>query len=134
MSDRALHVLIAEDDAATAKLYAAYAKARGLQVLIARDGIEALSVAEAELPDVIMLDVSLPKLDGRDVCRQLRANPRTQGIPVLVVSASGGDQFLRGELVDLGVGDVVEKPIDLVIAFRKLERLAKRAVPPTTPS
>ena len=129
MADHALHVLIAEDDTATAKLYAAYAKSRGFQVLIARDGIEALSVAEAELPDVIMLDVSLPKLDGRDVCKQLKSNPRTKDLPVLVVSASGGDQFLRGELVDLGVGDVVEKPIDLVITFRKLERLVERTAP-----
>jgi CheY-like chemotaxis protein len=53
-------------------------------------------------------------------------------IPVLVVTASGGDQLLRGELVDLGVDDVMEKPIDLVIAFRKLEHLVKRAAPPTT--
>ncbi len=134
MADRALQLLIAEDDDATAKLYAAYARARGFQVVVAHDGLEALSLAEAEPPDVIMLDVSLPKADGRDVCRKLKANPRTQGIPVLIVSASGGDQFLRGELVDLGVGDVVEKPIDLVIAFRKLERLAGRSIPPTAPS
>jgi DNA-binding response OmpR family regulator len=133
MADRTLNVLIAEDDNATANLYAAYARARGFRVVVARDGIEALHVAETELPDAIMLDVSMPKVDGRDVCKKLKTNPRTQGIPILVVSASGGDQYLRDELVDLGVDDVVEKPIDLVIAFRKLEHMVRRTVPPTVP-
>ncbi len=123
----ALHILIAEDDAATAKLYSAYATARGHQVVVASDGIEALNAAEKEMPDVIVLDIALPKVDGRDVCRRLKANPKTKGIPVLVVSACGGDQYLRDELVDLGADDIVEKPIDLVIAFRKLERLVERA-------
>jgi CheY-like chemotaxis protein len=84
---------------------------------------EALRAAETEMPDIIMLDIALPKLDGRDVCQRLRANPKTKSIPILVASAYGGDQYLRDELVDLGADDVVEKPIDLVIAFRKLERI-----------
>jgi DNA-binding response OmpR family regulator len=130
MADRTLNVLIAEDDSATANLYAVYARACGFRVAVARDGIEALRVAETELPDAIMLDVSLPKVDGRDVCKKLKANPRTQGIPVLVVSASAGDQHLRDQLVELGADDVVEKPIDLVIAFRKLERMVRRTAAP----
>jgi CheY-like chemotaxis protein len=119
-----LRILVAEDDAAVARLYAAYAQSRGHSVLFARDGAETLVTATAELPDIIWLDIAMPKLDGRDVLRQLKANPRTAGIPVLVVSAFGGDQNMRDLLLELGAWDVMEKPLDLHIAFNKAERLA----------
>jgi CheY-like chemotaxis protein len=119
-----LRILVAEDDAAVAKLYATYASGRGHRVLFARDGAETLVTAVSELPDLILLDVAMPKLDGRDVLKQLKANPKTSGIPVLVVSAFGADQNMRDQLVDLGASDVMEKPVDLAIAFNKAERLA----------
>lgn len=122
----ALRILVAEDEPAVAKLYARYATGRGHVILFARDGAEALVNAVAELPDVIMLDIAMPKLDGRDVLKQLKANPKTAGIPVLVVSAFGADQHMRDQLVDLGASDVMEKPVDLHIAFNKAERLAVR--------
>jgi CheY-like chemotaxis protein len=122
-----LRILVAEDDAAVARLYAAYAQSRGHSVLFARDGAETLVTATAELPDVIWLDIAMPKLDGRDVLKQLKANPRTAGIPVLVVSAFGGDQNMRDLLLDLGAWDVMEKPLDLHIAFNKAERAAAPA-------
>ncbi len=118
-----MRILVAEDDSAVAKLYAAYAQSRGHTVLFARDGAETLVVAAAELPDLILLDVSMPKLDGRDALQQLKASPRTARIPVLVVSAFGGDQALRDLLLELGAFDVMEKPVDLQIAFNKAERV-----------
>lgn len=121
-----LRILIAEDDEAAARLYASYARKRGHEALIARDGPEALAVAAEEIPSVIWLDIGMPRLDGRDVCRQLRADPRTRDIPVLVVTAFANDQYLRDVLVDLGAWDVLEKPVDLSVAFNKLERLAAR--------
>ncbi len=121
-----LRILVAEDDPAVARLYAAYAQSRGHQVAFARDGAEALVAAATEPPDVILLDVAMPKLDGRDALKQLKANPRTRGIPVLVISAFGGDQHLRDLLLELGAWDVMEKPVDLQIAFNKAERLVRR--------
>ncbi len=79
--------------------------------------------AVAELPDLVLLDIAMPKLDGRDVLKQLKANPRTARIPVIVVTAFGGDQNLRDLLLELGAFDVLEKPVDLQIAFNKAERL-----------
>jgi CheY-like chemotaxis protein len=128
MSPRAapLRILVAEDDAAVAKLYAAYAEGRGHELLFARDGAETLVAAATQLPDIVLLDIAMPKLDGRDVLRQLKTDPRTRTIPVLVVSAFGGDQHMRDQLVELGAADVMEKPLDLQIAFNKVERLAGR--------
>ena len=122
-----LRILVAEDDQGVARLYAAYAQSRGHEVIVARDGPETLVAAVTELPDLVMLDIGMPKLDGRDVLRQLKANPRTAQIPVLVVTALGGDQNLRDLLVELGAVDVLEKPVDLAIAFNKAERAVGRA-------
>ncbi len=122
-----LRILVAEDDAALARLYAAYAQSRGHSVIVAKDGAETLVSAASELPDVVLLDISMPKLDGRDVLRQLKANPKTARIPVLVISAFGGDQNLRDLLLELGAWDVMEKPVDLQIAFNKAERLVSAA-------
>ncbi len=122
-----LRILVAEDDAAVARLYAAYAQSRGHSVVVAKDGAETLVCAAAELPDVLLLDISMPKLDGRDVLRQLKSNPKTARLPVLVISAFGGDQNLRDLLLELGAWDVMEKPVDLQVAFNKAERLAAAA-------
>jgi DNA-binding response OmpR family regulator len=121
-----LRILVAEDDDAVARLYAAYALSRGHQVIVAKDGAETLVVAVTEKPDLVMLDIGMPKLDGRDVLRQLKADPNTAGIPVLVVTAFGGDQNMRDLLLELGAADVLEKPVDLAIAFNKAERFAQR--------
>jgi CheY-like chemotaxis protein len=122
-----LRILVAEDDAAVARLYSAYAQGRGHAVTVARDGPQTLrAVGGADLPDLILLDVAMPELDGRDVLRRLKADPRTAAIPVLVVSAFGADQNLRDQLVDLGAADVLEKPVDLQLAFDRVERLAGR--------
>jgi len=124
-----LRILFAEDDPAVARLYASYAQSRGHDALFAKDGAEALVVAAAELPDLILLDIAMPKLDGRDALKQLKANPKTAGIPVLVVTAFGGDQNLRDLLLELGAWDVLEKPVDLQIAFNKAERLVTSRSP-----
>lgn len=120
-----LRILVAEDDPAVAKLYAAYALSRGHQVVVARDGAETLVVAATERPDLVMLDIGMPKLDGRDVLKQLKANPSTAWIPVVCVTAFGGDQNIRDLLLELGAADVLEKPVDLAIAFNKAERFAR---------
>jgi len=124
LATRPLRILIAEDDDAVLNLYARYAQKRGHSVMLARDGAEALVLAASELPDILLLDVAMPKLDGRDVLRQLKSNARTRRIPVLVITASGGEQNMRTLLAELGAADVLEKPVDLPIAFAKAERIA----------
>jgi CheY-like chemotaxis protein len=129
MQERArqpLRILVAEDEPELARLYSAYGEKRGHNVAVARDGAEALAAALEDPPDLLLLDVSMPKLDGRDVLRQLRANPRTANVPIVAVTAYGGDQNMRDLLLELGAADVFEKPVDLAIAFTKVERLVKR--------
>jgi two-component system cell cycle response regulator DivK len=124
-----MRILVAEDDSAVAKLYAAYAQSRGHGVIFARDGAETLVAAASELPDLVLLDVSMPLLDGREALRQLKASPRTAGIPVLVISAFGGDRALRELLLGLGAFEVLEKPVDLKAAFDMAERVVGVGAP-----
>ncbi len=124
-----IRILVAEDEPSVAKLYTAYAQSRGHEVVVARDGAETLVTAATELPDIILLDIAMPKLDGRDVIKQLKANPKTAAIPILVISALGGEQNIRDLLLELGAWDVLEKPVDLQIAFNKAERLLRRDRP-----
>jgi len=123
-------LLIAEDDPGTSRLYQSYAQRRGHEVLLARDGAETLLLAAAELPDVVLLDVAMPKLDGRDVLKQLKSNAKTSGIPVLVVSAMAADPNARRHLLELGAAEVLEKPVDLNATFTLAERLAQRGRQP----
>jgi two-component system, cell cycle response regulator len=82
--------------------------ARGYDVIsTAADGLEALAKIEAEKPDIVLLDVILPKLDGFEVCRRIRADPATAHILVVIVCAAN----LRVESLEAGADDFVALPI-----------------------
>ena len=83
----------------------------GYRVFTAASGEEGLRIAEAELPDLILLDIMMPKMKGRDVCACLKANPKTQHIPVIFLTAlSLADHVKAG--MDLGAEDYITKPFE----------------------
>ncbi len=90
------------------------------ELLIAQDGREGLEKAVAERPDLILLDVVMPKMDGFEVCRRLRREKRTQSIPIIMVTT-------RGEMEDLesgysgGCTDYITKPLDVRELIEKVE-------------
>jgi len=81
------------------------------ELLTARDGEEAVEVARAELPDLILMDVVMPKMGGFDACRALRADPRTRHIPIIMVSTRSEEHNVA-EGYEAGCNDYVTKPID----------------------
>ncbi|PSN16294.1 two-component system response regulator [filamentous cyanobacterium CCP5] len=81
----------------------------GWTVLIASSGAEALEVAAAHRPDGILLDMMMPQMDGRATLQQLKANPQTQGIPVILVTAKAQPANLK-DFSDLQVAAVIAKP------------------------
>ncbi len=81
-------ILVADDEPAIATLLADILEADGHTVMLAHDGREALALAEAQRPDVILSDVMMPFLDGIGLCRALRQRPGTRRIPVLLMSAA----------------------------------------------
>jgi type IV pilus assembly protein PilB len=109
----------------------------GLQVVTAQDGIEAVELASQERPDIVILDISMPDMDGFEVCRRLRADVRTAFVPVLMLTANGGEQHMTAGF-GAGADDYVVKPFrrdELVARVRRmLERsYGKDAIPSTPP-
>jgi DNA-binding response OmpR family regulator len=80
-------ILIIDDDVDTLRLVGLILQRDGYQILAAADGPQGLNVAESELPDIILLDVMMPHMDGYEVARQLRANQKTAHIPILIFTA-----------------------------------------------
>jgi DNA-binding response OmpR family regulator len=104
-------ILVADDEDKNRKLLRDILIAQGHEVLLAEDGQAALDAAFAELPDVILLDVMMPKMNGFDVCRTLKADPRSAPIPILMITVlSAREDRIRG--VDAGADDYLSKPID----------------------
>jgi DNA-binding response OmpR family regulator len=105
----------------------------GLTVITAQDGAEALAFADLERPDVVILDVSMPGMDGFEVCKRLRADARTAFVPILMLTAHNTSEFVA-QGFGVGADDYVPKPFrrqDLVARVRRmLERTyGKDAVP-----
>jgi diguanylate cyclase (GGDEF)-like protein len=102
-------ILVADDEPNLREALKILFTRSGFEVLLAEDGQEALEIAQRELPDVIVLDVMMPRMDGYEACRRLRAHYRTRHIPILIATAKGGDD---DKLVGLkgGANDYVTKP------------------------
>jgi DNA-binding response OmpR family regulator len=109
-------VLVAEDDANVRMAIELVLKFEGFDVLFARDGEEALKLARASVPDCILLDQIMPKMDGKEVLGELRSHAITSGIPVLVLSGVAEDEQQEWEGADF-VGKPFS-PDDLVDRIR----------------
>jgi two-component system cell cycle response regulator DivK len=113
-------VLIVDDSARNRKLASDVLRAAGFRTLEAVTGAEGIALASEHLPDVILMDLRLPDLDGTEAARMLRADPRTSGIPVLAVTALRLDSR-DAWLFDAGFAGYIVKPID-IDAFPDLVR------------
>lgn len=90
----------------------------GFQLRIARNGVKALEEIEKEAPDLILLDIMMPELDGIEVCRTLKENPKTSGIPIVMVTTKGEPEMVQ-RAFQAGCDDYITKPLD------KMELLSK---------
>ena len=113
-------VLVVDDIPENVKLLARALERRGYVVLQAYDGVKALESAASNEPDLVLLDVMMPGLDGIEVCRHLKANPALTSIPVIMVSALDGDTDLKSAF-DAGAQDYIIKPFNLLVAVARIE-------------
>jgi diguanylate cyclase (GGDEF)-like protein len=105
-------ILVVDDDANTARLVRGWYAGRPVQVLDAKDGDEGVRCAISEKPDIILMDLMMPRTNGFEASRRLRADPATSGIPVILLSARREPQTKR-DAFDAGIDHYVEKPFDL---------------------
>jgi len=123
-------VLLIEDEADVADLIRYNLKKAKFRVLTAHDGAEGLSMAIEEKPDALVLDIMLPRLNGFEVIRKLKADSRTESLPVLILSAKGeSESRIKG--LQLGADDYLPKPFspkELVLRVQALLRRSKKLV------
>jgi two-component system, cell cycle response regulator DivK len=119
-----MRVLLVEDNEMNRDMLSRRLSRRGFDVLIAVDGAQGIQVAKTELPDLILMDMSLPVVDGWDATRQLKTDKQTQSIPVIALTAHAmsGD---RDKALNAGCDDYDTKPIDLDRLLGKMAQLLK---------
>jgi len=121
-------ILVVEDEPPKAEMLAYNLEKEGYRVMIAGDGEEGLLMARENLPDVIVLDWMLPGLTGIEVCRQLRGDPETQEIPIIMLTARGEEEDrVRG--IETGADDYVVKPYSPREVVARIKGLLRRANP-----
>jgi DNA-binding response OmpR family regulator len=115
-------ILVVDDEIGALTLIGIMLERGGFEVLKAKDAEQALSVLELETPDLIILDVMMPGMDGIELCRVLRQRPDTTELPVLILSARGDAKSVMNGM-DAGASDYLPKPIlhhDLVAKVRRM--------------
>lgn len=115
-------ILIAEDDPANAETVADYLETRGYQIILAKNGIEAVQYAQQYQPQIIIIDIQIPELDGKKAIRKIRTNPETAAIPIIVLTALVGSQE-REHCLQAGANDYMSKPISLKTLSDKIKEL-----------
>lgn len=119
-------VLVVEDDPDQRRLLERMLVGSGWRVATAPDGETGLGVAKSSPPDAIVLDVMMPRLNGFQTCRQLKSDPSTAAIPVVICTSKDqpADQYWATEV---GADAFLAKPIDIGRLLQMLERLTERA-------
>lgn len=117
-------VLVVEDSVAQREMITDLLKGSGIDVAIATDGVEALERIQGQCPDLVVLDIVMPRMNGYEVCRRLKADPKTQKVPVVMCS-SKGEEFDRYWGMKQGADAYIAKPFqptELVGTVKQLLR------------
>jgi CheY-like chemotaxis protein len=118
-------ILVVDDSADNVAMLSLDLQQQGYRVVTATDGEDAISVAFYTLPNLILMDISMPKLDGLGATRKIRENEALRDVPVIAVTAFGTEGFQRAAY-DAGVSGYLTKPID----FARMHKLVSRLLDP----
>jgi CheY-like chemotaxis protein len=118
-----MFILVADDTDDIRLMMRVMLENKGHRVVEAADGRAAVDLATQERPDVILMDLSMPVMDGIEATRCLRGQPETSNMPIIAVTAYGADSVWRGRALSAGCIECVGKPVD----FRRLEQLISGA-------
>ena len=122
-------ILIVDDDLDTVRLVGLMLEKKGYQIRAANNGRQGLQKAEEEIPDLILLDVMMPDMDGYEVARRLRAKPETAGIPILMFTAKSQlDDKVTG--FEAGIDDYLTKPTHPTELYAHVKALLSRSIKP----
>lgn len=121
-------ILLVEDNEMNRDMLSRRLRSRGFEVDLAFDGAAGVGRATTTLPDLVVMDMSLPEVDGWDAARRLKANPVTRSIPVLALTAHAMVTD-RDKALDAGCDEYETKPVDMARLLGKIETLLSRPKP-----
>ncbi len=121
---RVAKILLVEDNEMNSDMLSRRLTRKGFDVVVAVDGIEGLSLAASDQPDLILMDMSLPGMDGWEATRQVKAAPETNHIPIIALTAHAMSDD-REKALEAGCDDYDTKPVELERLLRKIGRLLK---------
>jgi len=122
-------ILVVDDDVYVADTMQRGLQKRGHEVAAAYNGIEALGLVQEHRPDLLILDISMPRMNGIEVCRRLRADKRTESIPIIFLTArSMIDDKIEG--FEAGADDYITKPFDIQELELRIKAILRRCQPP----
>jgi two-component system cell cycle response regulator DivK len=113
-------ILVVEDNESSRDMLARRLSRRGYQVVLAADGLRGIAMAQEQSPDLIIMDMSLPEIDGWEATRRLKADPATRAIPIVALTAHAMASD-RKKAMDAGCDDYHTKPVDFESLVRSLE-------------
>ncbi|HMQ51664.1 MAG TPA: response regulator [Anaerolineae bacterium] len=116
-----INILLAEDDEYNSEVVSRFLTAIGYSVAVARDGLEVLEMAQAAIPDLILMDIRMPHLNGLEAIRCLRSMPHLSAIPIIVVTALAMPED-REKCLAAGADEYLSKPFRLFELRRAMER------------
>ncbi len=119
------HILVVDDDEIVARTIERSLRAGGFQVSVVHSGVEALQTARRSHPDLLVLDVLMPGMDGYEVCRQIRKDPLLEDLPVLFLTAKGKEED-RIMGLRAGADDYLSKPFNLDELFLRVRAILRR--------
>lgn len=120
-------ILLVEDDLTSRKLMELILSKEGYQVITASNGLEGLRKSRLELPDLLVLDVMLPGLDGFEICYRLRGDQDTAKLPILMLSAKGQESD-RNSALQVGANAFLPKPVDRLVLLDKVKELLESSI------
>jgi CheY-like chemotaxis protein len=121
---KTIRVAVIDDDREMIKLVELILEPRGVEILPAYGGLMGYALVKREKPDVVLLDIMMPDIDGYEVCRKIKLDPITRDIPVIFVSARSGQQHIEQGL-SLGAQGYMTKPFNPAELARKVLALAR---------
>jgi len=120
-------ILVVEDDVDISKMLRIYFDSQGYEVLVANRGNEALDICRTKLPNVVVLDIQLPDIDGYEVCRSLRSNTRTSYVPIIFLTQKD-ERSDKIAGLELGADDYITKPFDIEELKLRVEGAIRRSL------
>ncbi len=115
-------VLLVEDNEMNRDMLSRRLQRKGYEVVVAKDGLEGVSMAGSENPDIILMDMSLPEIDGWEATRRIKATPETAAIPVVALTAHAMASD-REKALEAGCDDFDTKPVELSRLLEKMDKL-----------